>query len=282
MSISRRTSLTVRSIGVASAAAALALGVAGNAFACSITEFTAAASCDDGHGVITVTDKDTTTFVTITVSQGKNQVGSQTHVKGTKAGLPVAFSVDWQPSTTYTVRVVKENQRHDVVGTKQLKTPRQACVTTPPADNGGNPPADDNPPADNGDNPPVDNGDNPPADNGDNPPADNGDNPPADNGDNPPADNGDNPPAGNGDNPPADNGDTPVDSTTTSPATADTTSPAAVVDDTNSPSPSGATNLAETGGGSSTGMIAGIAGALVALGGGAVFMLRRRTPAARH
>ncbi len=92
---------------------------------------------------------------------------------------------------------------------------------------------------------------------------------------------------------------TPTDSTppaTTPPATtppttapasptpsASTTSPAPAVGDTNAPSPAaGAQDLAETGGGSNTGMIAGIAAALVAAGGGAVFFLRRKTATARH
>jgi len=85
----------------------------------------------------------------------------------------------------------------------------------------------------------------------------------------------------------------PTTATTTPPTTAPTTTPATTpssttsapaVGDTNAPSPAagGGQNLAETGGGSNTGMIAGIAAALVAVGGGAVFALRRRNPAARH
>ncbi|MEU0652878.1 LAETG motif-containing sortase-dependent surface protein [Streptomyces albogriseolus] len=44
----------------------------------------------------------------------------------------------------------------------------------------------------------------------------------------------------------------------------------------NAPSPAGESNLAETGANSSTGLIAGVAAALVALGGGAVFFGMRR------
>ncbi|MFH9982252.1 LAETG motif-containing sortase-dependent surface protein [Streptomyces sp. NPDC017179] len=58
LSISRRTARTVRIIGVASASAALALGAAGNALACNIKEFSAEAKCDGDKGVILVTDKD--------------------------------------------------------------------------------------------------------------------------------------------------------------------------------------------------------------------------------
>ncbi|MFF4823175.1 LAETG motif-containing sortase-dependent surface protein [Streptomyces sp. NPDC001312] len=58
LSISRRTARTVRILGVASASAALALGAAGNALACNIKEFSAEAKCDGEKGVIVVTDKD--------------------------------------------------------------------------------------------------------------------------------------------------------------------------------------------------------------------------------
>ncbi|MEU5520205.1 LAETG motif-containing sortase-dependent surface protein [Streptomyces sp. NPDC052079] len=44
----------------------------------------------------------------------------------------------------------------------------------------------------------------------------------------------------------------------------------------NAPSPAGESNLAETGAGSNTGLIAGIAAALVAVGGGAIFFGMRR------
>ncbi|MEU8733511.1 LAETG motif-containing sortase-dependent surface protein [Streptomyces tendae] len=61
------------------------------------------------------------------------------------------------------------------------------------------------------------------------------------------------------------------------PSQPETTAPAAVPND-NAPSPAaGDSNLAETGANSNTGMIAGIAAALVVVGGGAVFFgLRRR------
>lgn len=66
---------------------------------------------------------------------------------------------------------------------------------------------------------------------------------------------------------------------TSAPSTAPATTPpttATTVDATASPSPTGPV-LATTGGGSDTGMIAGIAGAFVVVGAGAVFMLRRRS-----
>jgi LPXTG-motif cell wall-anchored protein len=229
VSISRRTAIAVRTIGVASAAAALALGVAGNAFACNISEFSAAAACDNGKGSINVTDKDGSgTKVNITVSQGSTEVGHQNDLVGSRQGVVINFPVDWQPSTEYTVTVVKSSGAN--VGSTSVTTPDTACkVDTPPTTT-----------------PPV-----------------------------------------STPSPSASTG-TPTTGTSTapsqSPTATPTTSGAAAVADTNAPSPAagGTADLAETGGGSNTGMIAGIAGALVVLGGGAVFGLRRRTAGARH
>lgn len=214
MSINRRTALAVRSLGVASAAAALAVGVAGTAFACSISEFTPAASCESGHGVITVLDKDVShTPVDITLEQGNTVVGTQKQVVGSDEGVTVTFKVDWAPSTTYTVKVVKS--AGGTVGTKDVTTPDQACgthttpSTTPPTTPETTPPT-----------------------------------------------------------------------TAAAATTAPSTSVAAVAATVPAPSPSA--NLAETGGGSNTGMLVSIAGALVVAGGGTVFMLRRRTAGAHH
>ncbi|MBD0740471.1 LAETG motif-containing sortase-dependent surface protein [Streptomyces sp. CBMA29] len=231
MSISRRTAIAVRTIGVASAAAALALGVAGNAFACNISEFSAKASCDNGKGSIDVTNKDySNTLVNITVSQGQTQVGHQENLTGTRQGVTVNFAVDWSPSTTYTVTVVKASGQK--VGTTDVTTPETACKvdtpTTPPTDTPSDTPTTDTPTT------------------------------------------------------PAT--ETPSTAPSDTPTATPSTSGAAAVDDTNAPSPAagGTTDLAETGGGSNTGMIAGVAGALVVVGGGAVYGLRRRTAGARH
>lgn len=229
MSINRRTAIAVRSIGVASAAAALALGVAGNAFACNISEFTPSATCDNGKGAITVVDKDgSNTAVTITVTHGLDQVGQQEGVKGSAEGVTFTFPVDWQPGQTYDVHVVKTNGGQ-LVGDKEVKTGDTPCATpttTPPTT-----------------------------------------------------------PATTAPTTPATTPATTPPETTAPGATPSSTasSSAPAVADTNAPSPAsgGSANLAETGGGSNTGMIAGIAAVLVAGGGGAVFMLRRRNPA-RH
>ncbi|MFI9603860.1 LAETG motif-containing sortase-dependent surface protein [Streptomyces sp. NPDC004069] len=68
LSISRRTARTVRILGVASASAALALGAAGNALACDIKDFSAEAKCDGDNGVIVVKSIDSSsTSATVTV-----------------------------------------------------------------------------------------------------------------------------------------------------------------------------------------------------------------------
>lgn len=82
---------------------------------------------------------------------------------------------------------------------------------------------------------------------------------------------------------PSDSASTPAEEspTPTPSASEGTTAPATV--ESNAPSPAaGDSNLAETGANSNTGMIAGIAIALVAIGGGAVFFgLRRRGASTR-
>lgn len=227
MSINRRTAIAVRSIGVVSAAAALALGVGGTAFACSITEFTANVVCDGstGNADITVTDTDTSgTSADVTVFVGDQSVGSGKFVSP-HGGETIHISVPWQADTTYRVHVKTDRYNVDSDVTKgDLSTSGKTCaapttappVTTPPTT----------------------------------------------------------PPTTAPTSAPATTPATSPSSTTSAPAVADTNAP--------SPAAGGGQDLAETGGGSNTGMIAGIAAVLVAVGGGAVFALRRRTATARH
>jgi hypothetical protein len=220
VSISRRTSLTVRSVGVASAAAAIALGVAGTASACNIADFTASISCDQQNheGVVSVHDTDKTRPVTITITtDDSKQVAQNTFDQPGDFTL----SVPWTASTHYNVIASVKGYFSDkpVVGGVTSSSDTCAAPSSPtPA-----------------------------------------------------------PSASTG------TSGKPTTAPTTTPTAAPATS-AAVVADTNSPSPStsGASNLAETGGGSNTGMIAGTAAVLVAVGGGAMFMLRRRSTATRH
>lgn len=151
MSISSRTARSVRILGVASATAALALGVAGNALACNIRDFSAVPSCDtNGKGVITVTDTDASgKEATVSVYLELNgadakKVGEQT-VKGTKEGATVSFSEDWAPKAQYRVHVTVSGIVDDNISPNPLTTPDKACTTsetTPPA---STPPASETP-----------------------------------------------------------------------------------------------------------------------------------------
>ncbi|MEV5663656.1 LAETG motif-containing sortase-dependent surface protein [Streptomyces flaveolus] len=216
---------SVRALGVASATAALALGAAGNAFACNIGEFSAAAKCDGDRGVITVTDVDPAGIpATVTVylenNGGDAQKIDEQVVKGSREGSTITFAADWKPNAEYRIHV-KAGGYVDEDIKPNLVTPATACKTedTPsptPSQSSSAPAEETESPA------------------------------------------------------PAPSPSTPAASQSESSA------PAAVP--SNAPSPAaGESNLAETGANSNTGMIVGIAAALVVAGGGAVFFgLRRR------
>ncbi|MFF4316032.1 LAETG motif-containing sortase-dependent surface protein [Streptomyces sp. NPDC001507] len=230
VSISRRSARrSVRILGVASASAALALGVSSSAFACNISEFSAEATCDGSNGVITVTDQDASgTPATITVFLESNgadakQVGDAQTVKGSKAGKKVTFSEDWAPNATYRVRVKVDsgNIHIDTDITPNLTTPSTACKS----DESASPsPSDSATPS------------------------------------------------------PSASETTPAESDSPTPSATESSSTAPATTSDNAPSPAvGESNLAETGANSNTGLIAGIAAALVVVGGGAVwFGMRRR------
>lgn len=220
MSISRRS---VRILGVASASAALALGFAGNALACNISEFSATATCDGANGVITVTDKDASaTEATITVFLENNgsdakQIGEAQTVKGSAQGETVSFTENWEANATYRIHVKAGNQVDKDI-TPNLTTPSKACETESPS-----PTPSESSPA------------------------------------------------------PSESASTPAESDTPTPSASESSSTAPATTTDNAPSPAaGSSNLAETGANSNTGMIAGIAGALVVVGGGAVYFGMRR------
>ncbi|MFC5638619.1 LAETG motif-containing sortase-dependent surface protein [Streptomyces bullii] len=136
----------MRVLGVASASAALALGVAGNALACDISEFSAEAKCDGAKGVITVTDVDPSGVpATVTVYLENNgadvkKVGEQV-VKGSREGVTITFDEDWKPNAEYRVHVKAEGYVDEDIK-PNLITPATACKKEekPPA-----PPAEPTP-----------------------------------------------------------------------------------------------------------------------------------------
>ncbi|WP_030866062.1 LAETG motif-containing sortase-dependent surface protein [Streptomyces sp. NRRL S-37] len=218
LSVSRRTvARSVRALGVVSASAALAIGVAGSAAACNISEFSAEAKCVGDKGVITVTDKDPAGVpATITVFLQDKQVGEQV-VKGTREGTTITFEEDWKPNAEYRIHVdAKPYVDEDIK--PNLVTPATACKT------------EEEPPAEEAPKPTPSESSSTPAEEAPKP--------------------------------------TPSESESESAAPADTSS--------NAPSPAGESNLAETGANSNTGLIAGVAAALVVAGGGAVFFGMRR------
>lgn len=210
----------MRILGVASASAALALGLAGQALACDISEFSAEATCVGDKGQIVVTDKDgsgTPAVITVFLkglAGNETQVGQPQKVVGSKEGTTVAFAEDWKPNTTYRIHVKTDRFNVDKDIKPDLVTPSTACkkeespTPTPPATPSPQP-----------------------------------------------------------------SKSTPAP---TPSASESTPAPAATPGD-NAPSPAtGDSNLAETGANSNTGLIAGVAGALVVVGGGAVFFGMRR------
>lgn len=219
LSVSHRAR-AVRVLGVVSASAALALGTAGNALACNISEFSAEAKCDGDKGVITVTDVDPAGIpATVTVYLENNgadvkKIGEQ-EVKGSREGTTITFADDWKPNAEYRIHV-KAARYVDEDIKPNLVTPATACKKEeePPA---STPPAPPTPSA--------------------------------------------------SPSKPAEETETPAPE----PSESQSTSPAG-----NVPAPAGDSNLAETGADSNTGLIAGIAAALVVVGGGAVFFGMRR------
>jgi LPXTG-motif cell wall-anchored protein len=221
VSITRRTlARSGRILGVASASAALALGVAGQALACNNTDFSAEAKCDGDKGVITVTDVDPSgkpALVSVFLENNgadEKKIGEQ-EVKGSREGVTITFDEDWKPNAEYRIHVKAGNLVDEDI-TPNLTTPATACkkeeeptpTPTPTPSDSPSTPAEDTP--------------------------------------------------------------------TPTPSASESTPPSDTVE-SNAPSPAGESNLAETGASSNTGLIAGIAVALVAIGGGAVFFgLRRR------
>ncbi|MEV8034125.1 LAETG motif-containing sortase-dependent surface protein [Streptomyces sp. NPDC086182] len=124
----------MRILGVASASAALALGVAGNALACSIGDFEAVASCDGAKAVVTVSDTDhSANKATITVfvkSPGgeDKQVGSGdvTGQKDGKASVAITLTEDWVPGGTYRAHIDVPTRVNADTDVKSV--PSEACA----------------------------------------------------------------------------------------------------------------------------------------------------------
>ncbi|AJP04048.1 membrane protein [Streptomyces cyaneogriseus subsp. noncyanogenus] len=215
-----------RVLAVAAASAALAAGAAGTALACDISEFTAAAKCDGGKGVITVTDADPSGVpATVTVflrgDGADEQIGEQV-VKGSREGTTIVFAEDWKPNAEYRVHVKAAGYVDEDIE-PHLVTPATACA---PQETPAPAPTPTRTPTQTASAPAEETGAPAPA--------------------------------------------------PSSPAASASRSSAPAGGADSAPSPAGEAGLAETGGGSHTGLIAGIAAGLVVIGGGAVFLGMRR------
>jgi len=229
MLISRRSAAvtSVRTLGVVSAAAAIALGTAGTAFACHAGDFTPTVACDaaSGQAQITVTDSDNqaaTIQVYLVVGGQSQQVGSTEQIPASQNNQPRSTVVDvpWQTTQPWTVQATVSGFKPFEI---TLAAPSGSCGT--PSGSPSSSPSKSTKPT-----------------------------------------------------PPASTPTSPSSSASASAPASASASASAV--SSASASPTGGT-LATTGGGSDSGLLAGLGAALVAVGGGAVFAMRRRT-AGRH
>jgi hypothetical protein len=245
----------VRLLGVVSVSAALVLGVAGNAMARTIADFSAKAECDArGKGVISITEVDPLGVgVEVTVfleNNGADErlVGTRTIENSTAESVTVAFPENWKPNAEYRIRVRAEGYLDQDIE-PNLTTPSEACkkhADEPPA---AKPPKSSAKPLT-----PVGSGQGKGTGSGKSV----GSGTDTGNG----ADQGTD--TGNG----ADEGSgTPSESESTSPAPAG---------NNNVPPPERESNLAETGATSNTPVIAGIATAFLAVGFGSIYFGTRR------
>lgn len=134
MSISRRTAFAVRSLGVASAAGALALGVAGSAFACAAADFTGTAECQQSSGsaLLTIKDSDSSnTHATVEIDYKGQKVGSvEFHANGDTATTQTVV-VPWETSGKWTLNAQATGR--DFRGQRQnsIPVPGGDCSTPP-------------------------------------------------------------------------------------------------------------------------------------------------------
>ncbi|CAM5667430.1 LAETG motif-containing sortase-dependent surface protein [Streptomyces aurantiogriseus] len=237
MSPSRRTAArSVRMLGVTAASTALVLGASGSALASKITDFSAAAACDGTKGVITVTDSDPTGTPAV-VSVFLENNGADLRKVGEQTVEGSQKGVTIAFAEDWEPNAIYRVHVTAVKGEKTLVDADIPLLTTPArACQADDTPTTPSTPSTS--------------------------------------------PSPSPSTSPSDSASIPAgtesQAPTPSPGESDSTAPA----DTpasNEPSPAvGESNLAETGAGSNTGLIVGIAAALVVIGGGAVFFGMRR------
>ncbi len=115
-------------------------GVAGNAMACTIKDFSAVAECDGGKGVIRVTDVDPLGVpAEVTVYLENNgadlrKVGTQVIEGSTAEGVTVTFDENWKPKAEYRIHIAADKYVDEDLPI--LVAPDKSCKKaddTPPA-----------------------------------------------------------------------------------------------------------------------------------------------------
>lgn len=227
-----RPVISKRAVTAAAVAAATAVLLAsGNAYASSIGDFTAKATCDTSTGearaAITVTDKDpsgTPADITVRIRMASGfdaeTVGTGHIDHATAAGVSTTILVPWLQGYQWNVAVTAGTLVDERLTDLPI-SPDTPCVPAVSHPSGTPTPG------------------------------------------------------------PTPSASLPATVTTTSPAAAPLAS-TSTLPSTSASSPVAGTGLAETGGGSNTGLIAGSAGAVIAVGAGMLFAMRRRTAAGRH
>ena len=249
MSISRRTAFAVRSLGVASAAGALALGVAGSAFACAAADFTGTAQCQQssGNALLTISDSDSSrTHATVEIDYKGQKVGSvEFHTNRNDTAKTQTVEVPWETSGSWTLKAQATGHNFGSQKQNSIAVPGGDCGTpvTPPSQSASasasaSAPASESASAS--------------------------------------ASASSSAPVVVATSPSASSSVEATTSASASTSVEATTSPSASTAVEATASPTG-TVLASTGGGSDAGMFTGIGAVLVAAGGATVFFLRRRS-----
>nr|WP_134001496.1 LAETG motif-containing sortase-dependent surface protein [Streptomyces sp. 846.5] len=237
---------------MASAAGALALGVAGSAFACTAADFTGTAQCQQssGNALLTISDSDSSrTSATVEIDYNGQKVGSVDFYRNQQDTDTQTVVVPWETSGHWSLKAQASGrdlsrQRESTIPVPggDCSTPSTPPTTAPPT----TAPPTTAPPTT---APPTTA-----------------------------------PPTTTPPTSAAPSSSAPVVVPTTPSASASSSVKASTsasasastsVEATASPSPSG-TSLASTGGGSDAGLFAGIGAVLIAAGGATVFFLRRR------
>ncbi|MFC1402479.1 MULTISPECIES: LAETG motif-containing sortase-dependent surface protein [Streptacidiphilus] len=124
---------------MASAAGALALGVAGSAFACAAADFTGTAACQQssGNALLTIKDSDgSRTHATVEIDYNGQKVGSvEFHATRQDKANTQTVVVPWETSGSWTLTAQADNYNFGNNKPKSIPVPGGDCgqPSTPPS-----------------------------------------------------------------------------------------------------------------------------------------------------